>query len=679
MPDPEIVIINGRNPVYGGSQGNAVAITPDVNRLPGGTPVPFPNLAPNRLVGQNRSQFTFIRDFPIGLQNTEVGPFSNPAHPGLARGILTNRYRLQANPSSWSPNVFIEGRGVVRHGDSSFNNNFNTMGRFVIGEDGKIQIDTEWEEKRKCTLVKVFGIGAEGRKLGWPDKRAWHAGRNFGEANYLEVLDDETVILRTLRLDLTKPDAPGHPQCTKNHSHWEVTYTTYPARRKHVEKYSGDVCVVNTKKALDEALRELKNMIDGGKKWVALNLTGVEPGMLKLQEDSMKEYARQLPWSDKVQNTFGFLDSNPVTVESLSTDVHQWGGGIGGHYEKVEVYKHTSTSRNVGLNVMSNFGAILKILLWAYSAPSISVNAMACAGSRWVQMMVYPAEPYTFKFSMASENEYSFNDGKGEEGKKDADLDKVLKVIKKARVASDLAAKIFSLGGGNLDVTIAHGLELEVAIQYKRCTEMRKELWGAFLSTPASVGSDWTIKLKCERLVGATSEIKFSLFKLIPFIGPVAEKAFDAFGLRCEFYFGVEISAWIEGEFGMDHYKKMKNTKVTATFRIRPYGGARVGYFPKSKVPKTSNAGRVDNAAAGLIAEVDFPVTAQMVFSISEEPGEILIMEPNFELKLGFFAVVKAWKIFQWEFVPHTYPESLTVALPQKGQEQKFVLIAGAQ
>ncbi|HEX5656655.1 MAG TPA: DUF4150 domain-containing protein [Polyangiales bacterium] len=126
------VFANSRSIVHSGSGQTQVAAPPDVCKtpVPGGPPVPVPyvNSAKDAQLA-NGSKRTTIGGHPIALEDSYIA-LSTGDEPGTAGGIISSKVKGKLTWASSSPNVRVEGKGVVRfmdvtqHNGNSFNTAF---------------------------------------------------------------------------------------------------------------------------------------------------------------------------------------------------------------------------------------------------------------------------------------------------------------------------------------------------------------------------------------------------------------------------------------------------------------------------------------------------------------------------------------------------------------------------
>ena len=125
----------------------AVATAPDECFVPGKpTAQPFPNFVPSCLLLKGKTDTVFIERFPILTMKGELGPVSFPAHEGTRGGRRSGTYRMEANPTCGSLDVFIEGCAVIRCSDTTTQNHGNTEGRigFLDMTQGVLDVAGFW-------------------------------------------------------------------------------------------------------------------------------------------------------------------------------------------------------------------------------------------------------------------------------------------------------------------------------------------------------------------------------------------------------------------------------------------------------------------------------------------------------------------------------------------------------
>jgi hypothetical protein len=122
------VFANGRSVAGKATDHMAFCTAPDMCKLPNNVPAPFPNFVMSTKIAKDQTTHTTILKKPIWVKPTEAGPPSEPAHPGVNKGVKSNTYRAEAKATSYSDNVIVEGSGVVRMLDLTTQNHENTVG-----------------------------------------------------------------------------------------------------------------------------------------------------------------------------------------------------------------------------------------------------------------------------------------------------------------------------------------------------------------------------------------------------------------------------------------------------------------------------------------------------------------------------------------------------------------------
>ena len=115
--------VNGRTAVHAGSQG--VLTTVDVCKTPGKCrPVAYTNVA--RSTDSARTATTvFVNGNPI-CHKQSIFAVSSGDEPGRCGGVRSGTIKGKAEFLTASPNVFVEGKPVVRQFDLMVSNNRNT-------------------------------------------------------------------------------------------------------------------------------------------------------------------------------------------------------------------------------------------------------------------------------------------------------------------------------------------------------------------------------------------------------------------------------------------------------------------------------------------------------------------------------------------------------------------------
>jgi len=127
MSKENTTLINGLSPVTSESEGT-VAGFPDVCLTPGPggpVPVPYPNIAKSdSLKGGSKS--VTINGAPVCLSTSRLGTSTGNEAGTAGGGVASGKTKGPAHPLSFSFNVKIEGKPVVRNTDLFTLNDYNT-------------------------------------------------------------------------------------------------------------------------------------------------------------------------------------------------------------------------------------------------------------------------------------------------------------------------------------------------------------------------------------------------------------------------------------------------------------------------------------------------------------------------------------------------------------------------
>ncbi|MCF6323060.1 MAG: DUF4150 domain-containing protein [Gammaproteobacteria bacterium] len=127
------VFTNSRSNIHKGSGDKAVASAPDVCKTPVGSavvPVPYPNISQSSTLKKG-SKTVKINGQPTALKGSTFAS-SDGDQAGSLGGIASGVTGKETEFISYSFDVKIEGRNVVRHADMTTHNKKNTMG-MVLG------------------------------------------------------------------------------------------------------------------------------------------------------------------------------------------------------------------------------------------------------------------------------------------------------------------------------------------------------------------------------------------------------------------------------------------------------------------------------------------------------------------------------------------------------------------
>lgn len=125
---PATVNANGLSIVHRGSDGIATATMPDVCKTPGPTgsptPVPYPNVAMSTDLAGGTT--TVAVDGQMAAIQGSKFARSTGDEPGVAGGVVSNVFMMEATFISFSPTVTMDGRPVCRLTDKMLMNRGNT-------------------------------------------------------------------------------------------------------------------------------------------------------------------------------------------------------------------------------------------------------------------------------------------------------------------------------------------------------------------------------------------------------------------------------------------------------------------------------------------------------------------------------------------------------------------------
>lgn len=106
-----------------------ICLTP----TPGGTiPIPYPNIG-DLSQAVNVSTRVKLGGQPVILQASEI-PSSQGDQAGVSGGVASGKIMGKVTFSTFSTTVKVEGKGVVRMGDTTMQNENNAVGTVLSGE-----------------------------------------------------------------------------------------------------------------------------------------------------------------------------------------------------------------------------------------------------------------------------------------------------------------------------------------------------------------------------------------------------------------------------------------------------------------------------------------------------------------------------------------------------------------
>jgi len=108
---------------------------PDVCKTPtpgGPIPIPYPNIG-DLSQADKTSENVKINGKPIILEDSEI-PSSNGDEAGSIGGVVSGKIKGKVTFTTYSSTVKVEGKGVVRMGDTTQQNDDNAVGTVLYGE-----------------------------------------------------------------------------------------------------------------------------------------------------------------------------------------------------------------------------------------------------------------------------------------------------------------------------------------------------------------------------------------------------------------------------------------------------------------------------------------------------------------------------------------------------------------
>ena len=126
----------------------AIFSSPDVCKIPNGTPVPFPVIEPLSSSVKVATKTRFNGHWVVMLRSHTSKVTGD--EPGVAKGVKSSTVAEKAEPIEHSRSVRVEGSWLVRVGDKVYMNSKNTFGKIVfapapqmgpIKDNGRIDLD----------------------------------------------------------------------------------------------------------------------------------------------------------------------------------------------------------------------------------------------------------------------------------------------------------------------------------------------------------------------------------------------------------------------------------------------------------------------------------------------------------------------------------------------------------
>jgi len=153
------IFANTRNIIHKGSGDKALASAPDVCKTPVGpavVPIPYPNLSQSSTL-TNGSKTVKLNGQPAMLKKSLLKSSSGD-QAGSVGGVISGVTGKEIEALSYSFDVKIEGRNVVRHVDGTFHNKKNTMGMLYGSTSPSISLsDTTNVYQLRFMLIDKLG------------------------------------------------------------------------------------------------------------------------------------------------------------------------------------------------------------------------------------------------------------------------------------------------------------------------------------------------------------------------------------------------------------------------------------------------------------------------------------------------------------------------------------------
>lgn len=508
----------------------------DVCKLPNNVPAPFPNFIAISGNLQAGTTNTFIVNQPVWIQRSNLGPVSDPGHPGVNKGVASGTYRGIAKATSWSKDVLKEGQFVVRTNDSTTQNNANTSG-MVMGSPLTGQVDAQDEfQKKLCTLTKLEGKCGHGRELGPPP-----GAKKDEESNYLEIIKGDTVEFTSTREDIVHHTVD--PKCVKGiHTHWEATKTGGSWKDAAI---GGAKSVVGLDPPTHEAKDALKVYKLGG------DLTGessVKIGDTKSKTSNVNDFARRerlkIPQDGGVFGT-----SEKVTV-----------AGSTGRWAHGEAVTHkVAPDSNLDKLKDKATGTIMQAaMMWDAAAhPAIvTVEASACSGKKTATIKIMPSDKITVDL---------FDDSV-KAGV--AWLKKLLNLVERATSFFGFPARIQFLESPKLTFSIEYK-ELK-ADKPAKAMPLSLGTLGPYYKVQCR--RSWKLEFSFSPLIGGYAKFTAPIAAALPLVGSAAATLLKWVGAKGDVFVKIEIAFAPKGSVAWDEYDELavaiSDGELTVTFSV---------------------------------------------------------------------------------------------------------------
>lgn len=493
-------------------------------------PKPYVNFIPTTKLAKGQTVITKIEKQPIWTAIGEIGPKSSLPHPPHSLGLISGKpHQGEATPITYSFDCIIEGNGVVRHNDITFQNSKNTIGK--CDEAGLPPGSPEAIAflKAKCTLTKLTGKDDKGRELGYPGQKS------ADPPYYLEIKAQQTVDFISKRVDITEEPQVVDPACGQvpDHTTWLITRTG--GNKPKVEKtHAGKLYTLDTSVTSLHPIAEMAVPGKGMKAGSSGHPLGGKTGTFADPGDAAGDTADSKGKAKKYDNS----RSSKVAVEGAITSLK-------GLYEFYQYWRDPCV---------------------------IKVQAQACGGPKNAELRLFPRSKVDFKLSLATDGAAGALKG-NKAGQTLRNL--IAMSVKKVKKITDVIAKICRLGGYTFTFKFLEGLELAFEMEYLHCDKTLVGEWNQKLYTPAHVGLKWKFELVTNPMLEFGIEIPISLINFIlPGIGETAAYWLRKLRIKADLVFTASLGFNVNVAVGRDKHNEI--TDQGGGFSIEPKIGAKL-------------------------------------------------------------------------------------------------------
>lgn len=499
-----------------GTKHKPRAVAPDVCKLPNNAPAPFDNwILSDQL--QNGTIYTKIGKHPIWMCAAQIGPSSEPHHSGVNKGVVSGTYCAEARATSWSQDVFAEGKAVVRTNDSTTQNHGNTTGIVDGRRLGEAPPDPSAFVKLRCSIAELEGESeAEGdpgdkatsRKLGFP------GGQKGQEPYYLEILEGKEVVFTSTRVDVTVEPEKKDPYCGRvGNKHTEWTWTR-----------------------------------SGG------SLPALAKGPFKGKKYTLSD----------TKTLLSVLAGSRADKDAKGPE----GDQKDGTKEKFKPGKGRKGELNEGASVGGELSSSLAFInYWnSWNDPLIfEVTATACSGSKKAMIKAFPTPgiKLTLQFGESVVDQTY-------ERVKDPIVTRIRKGMESVKSIFDVVKKVSAIAGHDFKFEMFVGASCGCEIAYIPCKKDKLGLYGTEY-TQALVGRKWKLWFGASPLIKVFVSWPISLINFAaPCLGEGVASVLRKFGVKADLIFGFEFSLSITFSVGQDEYDYWTDTGDSAVIKLTP-------------------------------------------------------------------------------------------------------------